>query len=118
MPPLLQAEIDMMAGILCGEEKDYKTAYSYFYEAFEGFNTMDDPRAVSNLKYMLLCKVMTSNAEDVQSIVNNKTAQRCTSHTHSPSLSSPSRSSSRSFSFSFSFSRSRSRSRSLSLLLR
>ncbi len=77
VPPLLQAEIDMMAGILCGEEKDYKTAYSYFYEAFEGFNTMDDPRAVLNLKYMLLCKVMTSNAEDVQSIVNNKAAQRC-----------------------------------------
>ena len=50
---------------------------SYFYEAFEGFNTMDDPRAVLNLKYMLLCKVMTNNAEDVQSIVNNKAAQRC-----------------------------------------
>jgi 26S proteasome regulatory subunit N6 len=46
VPPLLQAEIDMMAGILSAEEKDYKTAYSYFYEAFEGFNTMDDPRFV------------------------------------------------------------------------
>ena len=78
VPPLLQAEIDMMAGILHADEKDYKTAYSYFFEAFEGFNTMDDKRAVSNLKYMLLCKIMTSNAEDVQSIVNNKSALRCT----------------------------------------
>jgi 26S proteasome regulatory subunit N6 len=76
VPPLLQAEIDMMAGILSAEEKDYKTAYSYFYEAFEGFNTMDDPRAVRNLKYMLLCKVMTSDSADVHAIVNNKTAQR------------------------------------------
>jgi 26S proteasome regulatory subunit N6 len=89
VPPLLQAEIDMMAGILCGEEKDYKTAYSYFYEAFEGFNTMEDSRAVLNLKYMLLCKVMTNNAEDVQSIVNNKTAQRCKPPRPPPALPEP-----------------------------
>lgn len=74
VPLILQAEIDMQAGIVAAEEKDYKTAYSYFYEGFEGFMSLEDPRAVANLKYMLLCKIMTGNAEDVPSIVNGQVA--------------------------------------------
>jgi 26S proteasome regulatory subunit N6 len=35
--PLLQAEIDMMSGLIATDEKDYTTAYSYFYETFEGY---------------------------------------------------------------------------------
>jgi len=74
VPPALQAEIDSQAGIVSAEEKDYKTAYSYFYEAFEGYMKLDSPNAVNNLKYMLLCKIMTDHAEDVAGIVNGAVA--------------------------------------------
>eukprot|EP00210_Caulerpa_lentillifera_P004687 g4472.t1 len=73
IPPALQAEIDTQSGLLHAEEHDYKTAYSYFYEAFEQSSALEDPKALFKLKYMLLCKIMTNNAADVPSIVNSKT---------------------------------------------
>eukprot|EP01094_Clydonella_sp_ATCC50884_P024864 TRINITY_DN635_c0_g1_i1.p1 TRINITY_DN635_c0_g1~~TRINITY_DN635_c0_g1_i1.p1 ORF type:complete len:420 (+),score=164.48 TRINITY_DN635_c0_g1_i1:155-1414(+) len=72
--PRLQGEIDMESGMLHCQEHDYKTAYSYFFEAFEGFNSQDQPEAVTALKYMLLAKVMTNNPEDVHSILSGKLA--------------------------------------------
>eukprot|EP01132_Coremiostelium_polycephalum_P008377 gene8377-10291_t len=71
-PPRLQAEIDMQSGVLHSEEKDYKTAYSYFYESFETYDSLDDPIATKALKYMLLCKIMTSHTDDVYSLINGK----------------------------------------------
>jgi len=44
--PILQADIDLMSGILNSTDKDYKTAYAYFYESFESFNSIEDSRAL------------------------------------------------------------------------
>jgi 26S proteasome regulatory subunit N6 len=73
-PPLMQASLDLQSGILHAEEKDYKTAFSYFYETLETYATQDDKKAVSGLKYMLLCKIMLNLPDDVFHIISGKTA--------------------------------------------
>jgi len=71
-PPALQAELDLMSGILQSEDKDYKTAYSYFFESFESFNSLESPKAIYPLKYMILSKIMIGAIDDVNAIVNGK----------------------------------------------
>jgi 26S proteasome regulatory subunit N6 len=74
--PEVQAEIDMQAGVLCAEERDYRTAFSYFYEAFEGRNSLGEASAVAPLRYMLLCKVMMEQPEDVPALIAGKAGLR------------------------------------------
>jgi len=76
-PPTLQAQIDLMAGTLHAEEKDYKTAFSYFYEAFENSEaSANSAQAVLCLKYMLLTKIMTDSSDEVNAIITGKAGVR------------------------------------------
>ncbi|CAK0881643.1 unnamed protein product [Prorocentrum cordatum] len=79
-PPLLQAEIDLLSGVVSAREKDFRTAYSYFYEAFEAFNAGEkEDKARSfvwarrSMKYMLMTQIMLGRPDDTKSLINSKT---------------------------------------------
>jgi 26S proteasome regulatory subunit N6 len=72
--PQLQGEIDLQAGMLNADDKDFRTAFSYFFEAFEALHTLGDARSVLCLKYMLLSKIMFGLGDEVPAILNGKNA--------------------------------------------
>jgi len=76
-PPTIQAGLDMQSGKLHAEDGDFNTAYSYFVEAQEGYHSLEDTKlATAGLQYMLLCKIMLNQADDVANLLSGKQAQR------------------------------------------
>ncbi|MES1911611.1 MAG: hypothetical protein MHM6MM_004019 [Cercozoa sp. M6MM] len=76
-PPELQCQIDLHAGILCAEQRDYKTAFSYFFEAFEVLdNEGRKADALLALKYMLLTKMLAADKalDEVDALLGGKHA--------------------------------------------
>lgn len=72
-PYLLQSEIDMISGIINAQELDFKTAFSYFNEAFESLHqNREKKRATRALRYMLLTKIMGEQPKEVATIVSSK----------------------------------------------
>ena len=71
--PETQADIDIQAGTLASEDEDYKTAFSYFYEAFEGHGSLKQ-RAMATrcLKYMILVQIMTGSVEEARGLISGK----------------------------------------------
>lgn len=68
--PLLQADIDQVAGMIHMAEKDYAIAYSYFYEAFEAYHTNKlASKAAKIFEYMLLAKTMMNAPEDANALL-------------------------------------------------
>uniref|UniRef100_A0A669D4A5 Proteasome 26S subunit, non-ATPase 11b n=1 Tax=Oreochromis niloticus TaxID=8128 RepID=A0A669D4A5_ORENI len=68
-PPKLQAALDMQSGIIhAAEEKDWKTAYSYFFEAFEGYDSID----------IVLVLFYSNTPEEVQALISGKLGLRYT----------------------------------------
>jgi 26S proteasome regulatory subunit N6 len=73
VPPSVQSQIDLQSGVLHAEENDCTTAFSYFFEAYEQLHSLCEKRsALRALKYMLMCKVMANQAEEVHAIASSK----------------------------------------------
>ncbi|KAK6089779.1 hypothetical protein P3W45_001281 [Vairimorpha bombi] len=69
----LQAQIDLFNGMYLCDERNYKTAFSYFLESIEGF-TIDkkyDAACVS-LRYLILSKIISKNQNELEALFKNK----------------------------------------------
>ena len=61
-----------MSGLIAADEKDYGTSYSYFYETFEGYRSMNEHSlAGAAFKFMLFSKIMDKKPDDCMNLINS-----------------------------------------------
>ena len=62
----------MMSGLIAADERDYSTGYSYFYETFEGYRSMNEVALAGEaFKFMLFSKVMNKQPDDCLNLINS-----------------------------------------------
>lgn len=75
--PVLQAQIDKISGLISADERDYKTAYSYFYETFECYRSMSDfDQAGVAFKFMVFSKIMDRHSQEALQLINSAISLR------------------------------------------
>jgi 26S proteasome regulatory subunit N6 len=73
--PSYQGIIDLQRGLPSCQE-GLQNFIHLFFEAFEALSSLEDPKAISSLKYVLLCKIMVSQADDFAGIISSKVGMK------------------------------------------
>ena len=73
--PPTQADIDMLSGVVYvrderraitqSYQRDFQTAFSFFFECFDAYCAMKDERWRQALRYMVLMKVLKGNVRRI-----------------------------------------------------
>lgn len=72
-PYELQAQIDLLCGMLICDEHQYSTAYSYFLEAIDSFKLAKEPEgALLSGRYLLLSKIIDKKWQDISNLTKSK----------------------------------------------
>lgn len=61
-----------MSGLIAADEKNYYSAYSYFYETFEAHRAMNNhAKAAESFKFMLFSKIMNQQSDEALNTINS-----------------------------------------------
>ena len=75
----MQADIVLWSGIVCTREKDFRTAFSYFYEAYDAFIAAEkEEKAKESMKLQMLSKFMMGRPQETHQITSTKTGLKYT----------------------------------------
>ncbi|KAK2964560.1 putative 26S proteasome non-ATPase regulatory subunit 11 [Blattamonas nauphoetae] len=72
IPQQAQARLDLWSGLVCMLERDFSTAYSYFYESWETFAALNSPKSLFSLKMVCIARLMQSQSEEVLALLSGK----------------------------------------------
>ncbi|CEF64350.1 26S proteasome non-ATPase regulatory subunit 11 [Strongyloides ratti] len=73
LEPVIQSKLDMHSGAIFLIEKEYHTAFSYFYEALESYDGNNKKKeAIQAIQYLCLTKLMINKPDEVKNFISSK----------------------------------------------